>query len=79
MRTDQFLDSYLDNIYNILILMASQKQLLDIGFENEAIEQLRLYGEKIPLLSKRCTLSGKTERFYAARGCYMTLSEMTIL
>ncbi len=67
-RTDQFFDSYMDNIYNTLTLIASQKQLFDVGSDSEAIEQLRLYGERNSLFIKTLYIIRNDERVLCSKG-----------
>ncbi|NOU93825.1 HAMP domain-containing protein [Paenibacillus sp. LMG 31456] len=45
-RTNLYLDAYLDNVQNILLLLSTRDDLLDEGKEQEAIEVLRKYAEK---------------------------------
>lgn len=45
LRTNQFLDAYLDNIKNVLFLISSQQGLLEEGREKEVMDFLRICGE----------------------------------
>ncbi|MDF2963506.1 MAG: histidine kinase, partial [Paenibacillus sp.] len=51
-RTNLYLDAYLDNVQNILLLLSTRDDLLEEGKEQEAIEVLRKYAEKNSTLYK---------------------------
>ncbi|TDF99641.1 sensor histidine kinase [Paenibacillus piri] len=44
-RTNLYLDAYLDNVQNILLLLSTREDLLDQGMEQEASAALRKYAE----------------------------------
>ncbi|MFE5317428.1 sensor histidine kinase [Paenibacillus sp. NPDC056579] len=45
-RTNLYLNAYLDNVQNILLLLSTRDDLLDEGHEEEAVRVLRQYAEK---------------------------------
>jgi two-component system sensor histidine kinase YesM len=51
-RTNLYLDAYLDNVQNILLLLSTRDDLLDEGMEEEAVKVLRKYAEKNSTLYK---------------------------
>ncbi|NHN30664.1 histidine kinase [Paenibacillus sp. S3N08] len=51
-RTNLYLDAYLDNVQNILLLLSTRDDLLDQGMEEEAVKVLRKYAEKNSTLYK---------------------------
>jgi two-component system sensor histidine kinase YesM len=42
-RTNMYMDAYLDNVRNILLLISTQEELLNVGMEKEASAVLRSY------------------------------------
>ncbi|WP_282936539.1 sensor histidine kinase [Paenibacillus sp. RC67] len=51
-RTNLYLNAYLDNVQNILLLLSTREDLLDEEHEEEAVRVLRQYAEKNSTLYK---------------------------
>lgn len=45
-RTNLYLNAYLDNVQNMLLMLSAREELLDKGREEEAVKVLRQYTEK---------------------------------
>lgn len=67
LRTNQFLDAYLDNINNVLFLTSYQKELLKDGNEEAAESFLRRYGENNSSIIKNLFIIRKDGKTYSSR------------
>ncbi|OAS17404.1 histidine kinase [Paenibacillus oryzisoli] len=51
-RTNLYMNAYLDNVQNILLLISTREDLLNVGMEKEASENLRAYAKMNSTLYK---------------------------
>ncbi|MBP3963095.1 cache domain-containing sensor histidine kinase [Paenibacillus lignilyticus] len=65
-RTNQFLDTYLDNSRNVLLLIATDAKLLQEGDGNKISESLRFIAENNSALVKTLYLIRKDGKVYAS-------------